>query len=198
MKPNSIEIVVITDNPQAVGQLSGGGNDVRDFPYTYAAFSTKEITQFQKAMDAAQQWRGNVPLDLLWADKNKANNIVWINQNDISAFPSIKINAVYPDGSNKGFWLNTDVLDLKNYTVADIVSRLNALQKDKEAAQSSWLCELFPPLCSVGAYVWLGVVGFATYQAIRNKNTRVVWGAAALLAGNEFLQRGGLQSIQKS
>lgn len=199
MKPVSLEIVVVTDNPQAVGQLSPNGTDVRTFPANFGMFSTKELQLFQKASDAAKQFKA-MPVDLLWADKNKASNIVYINQNSITNFPSIQISATYPDGSIKWFRLNTTITDLRNYSVSDMVGMMRSLEKGKDADDGSLLCKLFPPLCSVGAYVWLGVVGFAAYQAFTadNKNKRLVFGAAALVAGNEFISRGGLKTLRIS
>jgi len=210
MKATKIWMHVITKNPTAVGQYG----DTNAIPSDDSPpFTAAEQTAIRKVWAAAEKYEatkpiGAPPINWYWADfyKNSsfdnAPDIVFIEGWKVTNFPSMVLQAEYPDGSRKWFKLNTDITDFKNYTADEIATRLNVLAKGKEqeGGASSWLCELFPPLCSVGKYAWLGLVGFAAYKAFteENKNKRLVFSAAALVAGNEFISRGGLKALNIS
>lgn len=208
MKATKLWMHLITKNPTAVGQYGG----IVEIPSDDSPpFTSAEQTAIRKVWEAADKYEatkpiGAPPINWYWADFYKkatfdnAPDIVFIESWKVTNFPSMILQAEYPDGSKKWFKLNTDITDFKNYTASDIATRLNVLAKGKEneGAQSSWLCELFPPLCNVGAYAWLAVVGVAAYKTYTetNKNKRIVFGAATLVAANELISRGGLKALR--
>lgn len=198
---------VITKNPTAVGQYGGATAIPSD---DSPPFTAAEQTAIRKVWEAADKYEKTKPiggpaLNWYWADFYKkstfdnAPDIVFIESWKVTNFPSMILQAEYQDGSKKWFKLNTDITDFKNYTASEIATRLNVLAKgqDNQGAASSWLCELFPPICNIPGYVWLGLVGVAAYKAFteENKNKRLVFSAAALVAGNEFITRGGLKAL---
>jgi len=197
MKASRIEVVFITKNPDAVARWSPNGADERTIPPPEAPFTVNEMQMNNKLFMALGMVSGTLPVEFLWADYYKGNNITWINQNGIARFPSIQITATYPNGKEVFFRLNTSITDQKNYSPAEIADIINA-SATGEFGGTSWLCKLWPPLCTVDNWVWLAVAGVATYGAFTSDGQlkKVAFIAGAGLSWNEFFQRGGFKALQ--
>ena len=184
-----MEVVFVTKNPNLVAKYSPNGADERAIPdVNDPAMSEAERAVAKNVLKAVSEYQG-CDIMFLWADFYKATNITWINKNEIGTFPSVQITANYPDGRNKYIRIEGRSSDyIKN--VFDLLCR------DVEQGESSILCRLFPPLCALSAWAWLAVTLYAAYEATQTKGpARAAWIGGAVLAGNEFLQRGGLKTI---
>ena len=129
--------------------------------------------------------------------------IVSANGLSIQDLPAVQLWAEYPDGTGSNYFIQKDIQDKFggiNWTTKDVRPYVEALLYQLKAAEPSWLCKLFPPLCNLSPYVWLGVaVGSGIGAAVsRRPLVRLAFAAGALVAGKEFVDRGGLDIFTKN
>ena len=130
-----------------------------------------------------------------------ANNNSDMAQNGLFTFPSAIITADYPDGSQKQYVLGKEFIDKLTggiWTSEKLYPYIRTLLLNisTQNSDSTFMCKLLPPLCSVGGWIWLGIAIGAGMKASNSKGIgKGVWGTAAALAGWEWYQRGGLKQL---
>ena len=135
-----------------------------------------------------------------------SNNNAVMAQNGLFTFPTAILTASYSDGSQKQYVLGKDFLDKltgglwtaeKLYPYIRILL-LNLTPQNNDS--STFLCKLFPPLCSIGGWIWLGLAIGATMKASNAKGqiSKGVWGTGAALLWYEWQQRGGLKQLTQT
>lgn len=129
------------------------------------------------------------------------NNAV-MAENGLFTFPTAILTATYPDGTKKRYVLGDEFIDKLTggiWTAEKLYPYIRALLLNSTPKESdtTLLCKLLPPLCSVGGWVWLGLAIGATLKASSAKNIgRGVWGTGAALLWHEWYQRGGLEQVK--
>ena len=132
------------------------------------------------------------------------NNNVVTSQNGIFSFPGAIISATYPDGSGKIYVLGKEFVDKLTggiWTPEKIYPyiRVLLLNLDPKQQDTSLICKLIPPLCSVGGWIWLGLAIGATLKTKASKGsiTQGVWGTGAFLLWKEWYDRGGVEQVKQ-
>lgn len=130
------------------------------------------------------------------------NNAV-MKQNGLFTFPCAMITATYEDGTRKLYVLGDEFIDKLTggiWTPEKIYPYIRVLLLGITPQQSDTtiLCKLLPPLCSVGGWIWLGLAIGATLKASNSKSIgKGVWGTGAALLWWEWYQRGGVNQVKE-
>lgn len=146
-----------------------------------------------------QKHGGNAPIFMDFCPLTIPENQLIVAQQGIADLPAVQVFAKYPDGSTGVYYLTKDIQDKLtgiNWTPDDVRRYVEAVLYQREGADSL-LCKLFPPLCSVGKYVWLAVAGYATFKTLdaESPGRRAAFGVAAALTWMEFAGRGGFKDL---
>lgn len=150
-------------------------------------------------MKLQQMHNGNAPIELDFCPMAYDENVAIVTREglDLSRLPAVQVNALYPDGSRRRYFLKSGLggIDFTPETVAPYVT---TLLYNRTSSPKPIICELFPPLCSVGAWFWLAATIYAGYKATQARNVgKVAWGGAALLSGQAFVAGGGIEELKK-
>lgn len=142
----------------------------------------------------------NVPVFLDFCSLTNPTNQVIASNLGITDFPGVQVFATYPDGSQGQYAVVKDLQDKLtgvNWTPDDVRGYVEGLLYQRKPAKTSILCELFPPLCQLGGWIWLAAAGYSTLRAIESPRTvgKVIWGAAAGLTWQSFFAAGGFKKL---
>lgn len=142
----------------------------------------------------------NVPIYWGFCPLTNPQNQLIVARLDINDFPGVQLFATYPDGKTAEYGLRKDVGDILtgvNWTAEDVRPYIEALLYAREPADSSILCRFFPPLCSLGGWVWLAGAVFSAWKFSETKSAvgKIIWGAAAGLTWQSFAAGGGFKKI---
>lgn len=161
---------------------------------------------FGNAIVSLRQQLGNslpVYLDFCPVAGNQ-NNLIVLEENGGSPLnlPAVQLYAKYPDGTASQYFLKKGITDINSDTplVDEPKARayVEALLYRAAPVPETLLCKIIPPLCALGWYAWLGAALYTTYRTTQARNVgKYVWGGAAALTWNEFIQRGGLKELGK-
>lgn len=110
-----------------------------------------------------------------------------------SALPAVQVIAKYPNGQIAQYGLSKDFGDKftgVNWTADDLRPYVEAVLYQREPANASWLCKIFPPLCNLGGWVWLASALYSTWKFAEAKDQagKIVYGTAAGLTWQSFLR----------
>lgn len=197
MKAKSVHICIFTN----VAPGAAGGYDINALP-------SAERNLYQAASDAGYQvfqqngYEGTT-LSLCYA---KAANFQQFLSTVSETPPFAAIAATYPGGAQK-FYLTKSPAKVKNMLLALWSGDFGGsgtpgdLSGDGSGggygSGSNILCEIFPPLCSLGFWPWLALTAFVTYRTFEARSIvgRGLWGTAAFFTWKEFAARGGLKQL---
>jgi hypothetical protein len=184
-RATQIQAIFISDNPQLVGGLDT------------SRMTADELATWETLQDAVSALQSASPAaDVYVLDMNRYRGIeiVQLERWAIPRYPAVRLWAKYADESEAYYNFAPPIPG----TTPDLSKFAPALQAlyQGEFGNNSLLCKLFPPLCALSAWAWLAVTLYAAYEATQTKGpARAAWIGGAVLAGNEFLQRGGLKTI---
>jgi hypothetical protein len=180
-------------------------------------FSWKNMPLAQRTGDERKAWDSlagvitelrkkhgqNVPIYMDFCPLTDPQNQIVISQNGInpSDLPAIQIWAEYQDGTTAQYIVKKDLKDKLGLTWTPEKMRpyVTALLYQTKPSEQSLLCQVFPIICEVPVWAWLGIASFATFEAITSDKParQIPYAAGAGLAWNEFFKRGGFSSITK-
>lgn len=186
MKASRLQIIFISDNPQLVNSGLGVGSPM----------SPEELAMYTAIEDARSlvQPSTTVNIQLFYLNKYKGNDLPLLEQWKINRYPAIRVWAEYPDGNQAWYNLNQGVLP-ETYSGEEIAEYVTGLL-DGDFGQSSIVCKIFPPLCSLGGWVWLAAAAYTSYRAIDSQQAgKIAWGGAALLSWDAFFAGGGFKKL---
>jgi hypothetical protein len=188
MKANRLHIIFISDNPKLVNSGMGVGSPM-----------TAEELALYDALETARaelQPTIGLPIEYFYLNKYKGNDLPVLEQWKINRYPAVRIYAEYPDGRKAWYNLNQGVVP-ETYTGAEVARYVKALATGT-AEQSSILCQIFPPLCSIGGWLWLAGAAYSTYRfaEAQNGGGKIIWGAAAGLTWQSFFAGGGFEKLK--
>lgn len=190
MKADQLSVIFITDNPL----LSDGAFD-------YAKLEPEEKDLYDIFSEGITLADGRIPIGINVKTMSKYAHLdsVDFERWGIHRFPAIRVYAHYPDGKESFYNLVKGPFDSElDVSQKNISDRLYFLYLGN-FGKPSLLCEMFPPLCKIGAWAWLAIGAFSTYKALESKSAgKVVWGLGAGLCLNEFMKRGGLTAITQT
>lgn len=140
------------------------------------------------------------PIYLDYCSLTNTKNQVVAAQMGITDFPAVQVFARYPDGSTAQYAITKDVQDKLtgvNWTPDDVRGYVEAVAYQRKPSETSILCQIFPPLCSLGTYVWLALAGYSTFRLVESDTTgkKIMWGAAAGLTWQSFFAGGGFKKL---
>lgn len=192
IKAKSVQICIFT--PQDKSSVS-----------QYPAQEQYLYQMFGNAIVELRKIHGNsLPVFIDFCPVSDADNAVVLEQNGGSVLnlPAVQIYATYTDGTAGQYFLKKGPTDIGSSTpLVDekkALSYTQALLYRLSPIPETLLCKILPPLCSLGWYVWAAAAGYSIYRTTQARNVgKYVWGAAAVLTANEFIQRGGLKELQK-
>ena len=145
-----------------------------------------------------QQHNSAAPIDLDICPMTYDENVAIITKQhlDLSRLPAAQITALYPDGSRRQYFLKSGLGGI-NFTETIVAPYVKALLYNSISESQPIICKIIPPLCQVGVWLWLATAIYATYRTTQARNVgKVVWGGAALLAGEAFVKGGGIETIK--
>jgi len=185
-RATQVQAIFISDNP-----LLAQGIDVANMTDT----ERETWEALQDAISAVQQDNPAADIYLLTMNRYTGTQIVQIERWGVAQYPAIRLWAKYADDS-EAYYLFDPLIPGMAPPLDKVAPALSALYKG-EFGGASLLCNLFPPLCRLSAFAWLGIAAFSAYRATQAQGAaRLAWGAGAALAGNEFLQRGGIKNFE--
>lgn len=156
------------------------------------------------ASNVAKEAGGSAPIVVQYCYIYGANNqavALAAGIDPIFDTPAAYMWARYPGGATAYYVIKRDLKDKTlgvDWTPEEMQPYIAALAFRTKPAPDTLLCKIFPPLCSLGWYVWAAAAGYSIYRTTQARNVgKIVWGAAAVLTSNEFIQRGGLKELQK-
>lgn len=126
------------------------------------------------------------------------NNVAIISREglDLSRLPAVQVRAEYADGTSRRYFLQGDEIE---YTPEVVQPYVTALLYNRTAQPVPIICQVFPPACSVGVWLWLAAGLYGAYRTTQARNVgKVVWGGVTLMAGDAFLKGGGVDEIKKT
>jgi hypothetical protein len=184
-RAQQIQAIFISDNPQLVGGLDT------------SLMTSDELATWEALQDAVSALQASNPAaDVYVLDMNRyrGTQIVQLERWAIPRYPAVRLWAQYADES-QAYYNFAPPIPGTTPDLSKFAPALEALYTG-EFGGSSLLCRIFPPLCALSAWAWLGITLYAAYEATQTKGpARAAWIGGAVLAGNEFLQRGGLKTI---
>ena len=169
----------------------------------YPAQEQHVFNMFGNAIVDLRKLHGNnLPVYLEFCPVSNPDNVVVLEQNGGSVLnlPAVQLYAKYSDGTTGQYFLKKGLSDVGSSTpLVDepkALAYVKALLYRLSPTPQTLLCKILPPLCSLGWYIWLAAGIYTTYQTTQARNVgKYVWGAAAALTWNEFIQRGGLKEL---
>lgn len=204
MKATYIQSCLFVQTPSNRAFTFENGNpvDVRT-----EELSNSERTAFiavQDAFNMATSKHGAFRYDAFACPWDWANNNVVMADNGLFTFPSAVITAQYPDGTERMYVLGKEFIDKLTggiWTAEKIYPYIKVLLlgTNTQQQQTTVLCKLLPPLCSVGGWVWFGLAIGATLKAkSSNSISKGLWGTGAAFLWYEWYQRGGLNQLKST
>lgn len=145
------------------------------------------------------QYNGNAPIELSFCPIGYPENAAIVAKHglDFSRLPAVQVNAVYPDGSRRVYFLKTGLGGIE-FTPETARPYVEALLYDRKSKEVPLICKVLPPLCEVGVWFWLAAFAYSAYRTTQAHNVgKAVWGGATLLSGEAFVKRGGIDHIKK-
>ena len=187
VKANEVQICIFTPK---------GFDSISQYP-------ADERAMFEAFAGVIQDLRikhgSDVPVYLEYCPLTYDTNQILVAQWGMNDLPAVQVLATYPDGKIAKYALTKDVQDKLtgvNWTPDDVRPYVEAVLYQRDPAQKSWLCEIFPPLCSIGGWVWLSAAVFTTWKLTQAKdNGKILWGAGAGLCWQSFFAGGGFKKI---
>lgn len=160
---------------------------------------------FAEVIVSLRARHGNaVPVELYVCPTTISENAAIVSANGLSmsVLPAAQVFAEYPNGEGSNFFLMKDLHDRAtglNWTAADVRPYVEALLYRSKPAEKALLCQLVPPLCSVGGWAWLAMASVATLKAAstNSKAGQAVWGVGSALLWQAWYKRGGLEQIKQ-
>lgn len=171
------------------------------------ALSSREASAFMAMQDAfnfAVSKNGQFAYQNHICPWDYSNNNATMAQHGLFTFPSAIITATYPDGSGKMYVLGKEFIDKITggiWTKDKIYPyiRVLLLGVTPQENDTTFLCKLLPPLCTVGSWVWFGLALGATLKANNSKSIgKGLWGTGAAFLWYEWYQRGGISQLKKT
>lgn len=187
IKAKEVQICIFT--PTDMGSVS-----------QYPADEQAIFSAFGEVVTALRnQYGQDVPVYLEFCPLTIPTNQLIAAQFGFSSFPAVQVFAKYANGQTAKYGLSKDLGDKftgVNWTAADVRPYVEAVLYQREPANPSWLCRIFPPLCSLGGWVWLSAAVFSTYKFSQaTEKEKILWGAAAGLTWQSFFAGGGFKKI---
>lgn len=188
MKANRLQVIFISDNPKLVNTGLGVGS-----PMTGTELAMYDALETARA-DA--QPALPVQVEFFYMNKYKANDLPYLEQWQINRYPAIRVWAQYPDGKQVWYNLNQGIAPVE-YTPEEIKKYIVSLANG-DLGNNSILCTIFPPLCSLGGWLWLAGAAYSTYRfaEAQSGSGKVIWGAAAGLTWQSFFAGGGFEKLK--
>lgn len=149
-------------------------------------------------IDIQQRHNSMAPIELDFCPMSLDVNAVIIAKHhlDISRLPAVQVMALYPDGSKRSYFLKTGLGGI-DFTSDVVRPYVEALLYNRISEQKPIICKILPPACSIGAWLWLALAGYAAYRTTQARNVgKVAWGGVAMLAGEAFVKGGGIEQIK--
>lgn len=141
----------------------------------------------------------NLPVYLEFCPLNNPQNQILASNIGLTDFPAVQVFAFYPDDRQVFYGLGKDLGDKftgVNWKADDVRPYVEAVLYQRKPAETSILCQIFPPLCNVGAYIWLAAAAYSTYRFSESKEAgKIAWGAAAGLTWQSFFAGGGFKKL---
>jgi hypothetical protein len=184
-RAQQVQAIFISDNPQLVNGLDT------------SLMTSEELATWEALQDAVAALQASNPaaqVYILDMNRYRGTQIVQLERWAIPRYPAVRLWAQYADDS-QAYYNFAPPIPGTTPDLDKVAPALQALYAG-EFGNNSLLCKLFPPLCALSAWAWLAVTLYAAYEATQTKGpARAAWITGAVLAGNEFLQRGGLKTI---
>lgn len=189
VKAKEVQICIIT--PKYLGDGPAGYPE--DEQAIYAAFG-QVITELRAKHGA------NLPVYLEFCPLTLPENQKIAAYLGFQDFPAAQVIASYEDGSVANYGLEKDLQDKftgVNWTAEDVRDYVEAVTYQRKPARSSILCEIFPPLCRIGGYIWLAAAAYSTLRFTESQSGggKIIWGAAAGLTWQSFFAAGGFKKL---
>ncbi len=149
-------------------------------------------------LEVQAKYGSKAPIELDFCPLAYDENAVIVAQQglDLSRLPAAQVTAEYPDGTRRRYFLKTGIGGI-TFTPATVRPYVDALLYNKQAAPKPIICEIIPPACELGVWFWLAALAYTGYRTTQARNVgKVLWGGAALLTGEAFVKRGGLEQIK--
>lgn len=187
MKATRLQIVFISDNPKLANTGLGVGSPM----------TADELALYNALEDARAlvQPRVGIPIDFYYLNKYKGNDLPTLEQWKIDRFPAVRVWAQYADGKQAWYNLNQGVLPT-TYTGQQIADYITGLYNG-DFGKSSILCQILPPLCSIGGWLWLAGAVLSAYKftQAQTDGQKLLWGAATGLTAQSFFAGGGFKKL---
>lgn len=136
-------------------------------------------------LDLREKW-GSVPVYMDFCALTEPANQVIVAQNSIASLPAVQVFATYPDGTHGQYILQKDLSDrwAVDWTADEVRPYVESLLYRIKPSKQSLLCQIFPPLCQIGGYIWLGIAIAGGYKCATAEKTlpRLTYGAVSALA----------------
>lgn len=167
----------------------------------YPADEKAAFNAFAGVVTDLRKKHGNdIPVFLDYCPLTNTQNQVIASNLGITDFPAVQIFARFSDGSTAQYAVTKDLGDKFtgiNWDKKDVAPYVEALLYQRKPAEASILCKIFPPLCNLGAWVWLAGAAYSTleFAKARSDSGRIAWGAAAGLTWQSFFASGGFNGI---
>ncbi len=204
MRASSLQACVFVQTPSSkVFVFDGYGNPI---DIQTDSLSDREAAAFMAMQDAFNlsiQRNGSFSYQNHICPWDWSTNNAVMAQNGLFTFPTAIITADYPDGSQKQYVLGKEFIDKLTggiWTAEKLYPYIKILLTGVTPKQSdtTFLCKLAPPLCSLAGWMWFALAAGTTIKAINSKGVKkIAWGAGSALLWNEWIGRGGLSQIGK-
>lgn len=160
-----------------------------------------ERAAYNGALLARDKLSAPIPVSVWICPQDYDVNPQQLQKQNINFLPAILITAYYPEGTQRQYVLFNNVLQNHSWSQDEVYKHLKALYDAKfGSGNQSIVCKIFPPLCNVGAYLWLAAAGVSIYKTAEQKKNpalQTAWGAASILCLEAFMKGGGFEKIFK-
>jgi hypothetical protein len=188
VKATEVQICIIT--PHYLGDSPAGYPE--DEQAIYAAFA-QVITELR-----AKHGK-NLPVYLEFCPLSLPENQKIAAYWGFNNLPAAQVIARFEDGTIANYGLEKDLQDKFtgiNWEAKDVRDYVEAVLYQRKPSETSILCQIFPPLCDLGAYIWIVAAAYTTFRAVASeKGARIAWGAAAGLSWQSFFAAGGFKKL---
>lgn len=150
-------------------------------------------------IELQQQFNSQAPIELDFCPMSYDENAVIVAKQglDLSRLPAVQVQAEYPDGTRRRYFLKSGLGGI-DFTAETVRPYVEALLYNYQAEPQPIICKIIPPLCEVGMWFWLAATVYAGYRTSQARNVgKVAWGGITLLVGEAFVKRGGIAQLQK-
>lgn len=202
MRASSLQACVFVQTPSSkVFVFDGSGNPIDIQTDQLTDREAAAFMAMQDAFNLATERNGSFSYQNYICPWDWSTNNAVMAQNGLFTFPTAIITASYPDGREKQYILGKEFIDKLTggiWTAEKIYPYIKILLTDVTPKQSdtTFLCKLAPPLCSLAGWMWFALAAGTTIKAMNSKGVKkIAWGAGSALLWNEWIGRGGLSTV---